>query len=116
MQGFASELLGEVFTKGKGPFGQIGIPLGQPLNSEYAGVALAVWVSCHCYLCALPSGLPPCMNPFILQVPANSTQRLAMVSHFCDERKRPCLQVGFFLFAAIGFGNFGQQEGNDEIY
>ena len=25
MQGFASELLGEVFTKGKGPFGQIGI-------------------------------------------------------------------------------------------
>ncbi|CAK0787138.1 hypothetical protein CVIRNUC_010354 [Coccomyxa viridis] len=67
MLGFASELLGEVFTKGKGPFGQIGIPLGQPLNSEYAGVALAVW-------------------------------------------------VGFFLFAAIGFGNFGQQEGNDEIY
>lgn len=25
-------------------------------------------------------------------------------------------QVGFFLFAAIGFGNFGQQEGNEEIY
>lgn len=67
MLGFASELLGEVFTKGKGPFGQLGVPLGQPLNSEYAGVALAVW-------------------------------------------------VGFFLFAAIGFGNFGQQEGNEEIY
>ena len=50
MQGFASELLGEVFTKGKGPFGQIGVPLGQPLNSEYAGVALAVWVStCSCH-------------------------------------------------------------------
>ena len=48
-QGFASELLGEVFTKGKGPFGQLGIPLGQPLNSEYAGVALAVWVSTCSY-------------------------------------------------------------------
>ena len=24
--------------------------------------------------------------------------------------------VGFFLVAAIGFGNFGQQEGNEEIY
>ena len=45
VQGFASELLGELFTKGKGPFGQIGVPLGQPLNSEYAGVALAAWVS-----------------------------------------------------------------------
>ena len=60
-QGFASELLGEVFTKGKGPFGQLGIPLGQPLNSEYAGVALAVWVStcsyilvdiCCCFCCS----------------------------------------------------------------
>ena len=60
MQGFASELLGEVFTKGKGPFGQIGIPLGQPLNSEYAGVALAVWVSRHCYLFGAPSVLPLC--------------------------------------------------------
>ena len=65
MQGFASELLGEVFTKGKGPFGQIGIPLGQPLNSEYAGVALAVWVSCHCYLCGAPSILPPCVYPLL---------------------------------------------------
>ena len=83
MQGFASELLGEVFTKGKGPFGQIGIPLGQPLNSEYAGVALAVWVSCHCYLCAVPSALPPCMNPCAfckcLQI---SRQRFATVITF----------------------------------
>ncbi len=53
MQGFASELLGEVFTKGKGPFGQIGVPLGQPLNSEYAGVALAVWV--RTWSCQLPN-------------------------------------------------------------
>ena len=61
MQGFASELLGEIFTKGKGPFGQIGIPLGQPLNSEYAGVALAVWVSRHCYLVGAPFVLPLCI-------------------------------------------------------
>ena len=26
------------------------------------------------------------------------------------------VQIGFFLFAAIGFNNFGQQEGNEEIY
>ncbi len=65
-QGFASELIGEVLTKGKGPLGQIGIPLKE-VNPTYASVALAVW-------------------------------------------------VGFFLVAAVGFGNFGQQEGDEEIY
>lgn len=63
MQGFASELLGELFTKGKGPFGQIGVPLGQPLNTEYAGVALAVWVSAQlsCF-----AGLDTCSTPSAL--------------------------------------------------
>ncbi|CAL8465037.1 g4572 [Coccomyxa elongata] len=67
MLGFASELIGEVLTKGKGPLGQIGIPLNTAVNPQYATVALAVW-------------------------------------------------IGFFLVAAIGFGNFGQQEGDNEIY
>lgn len=67
LQGFASELIGEVLTKGKGPLGQIGIPLNSEVNPQYASVALAVW-------------------------------------------------IGFFLFAAIGFGNFGQQDGDNEIY
>lgn len=65
-QGFASELLGELYTKGKGPFGQIGVPLGQPLNTEYAGVALAVWVrsslsACQC--CALLLLKMPACHP-----------------------------------------------------
>ena len=33
-----------------------------------------------------------------------------------DVTSVPHLQIGFFLFAAIGFNNFGQQEGNEEIY
>jgi len=67
MLGFAAELVGEVLTKGKGPIGQLGLPLGLPLNPELAGFGLAVW-------------------------------------------------VGFFLVAAIGYGNFGQQEGDEGIY
>jgi hypothetical protein len=67
MQGFASELIGEVLTKGKGPLGQIGIPLNTEVNPQFASVALAVW-------------------------------------------------IGFFLFAAVGYGNWGQQEGDNEIY
>ena len=42
LQGFASELIGEILTGGKGPLGQIGVPIGQPLNSEVGGFALAV--------------------------------------------------------------------------
>jgi len=67
MLGFASELIGEVLTKGKGPLGQIGIPLNTEVNPQFASVALAVW-------------------------------------------------IGFFLFAAVGYGNWGQQEGDNEIY
>ena len=34
----------QVLTKGKGPIGQLGLPLGLPLNPELAGFGLAVWV------------------------------------------------------------------------
>ena len=34
----------QVLTKGKGPIGQLGLPLGLPLNSELAGFGLAIWV------------------------------------------------------------------------
>nr|WOH23173.1 chloroplast photosystem II subunit S [Lobosphaera incisa] len=67
MIGFASALIGEKLTGGKGPLGQLGVPLGLELNPTYGWVGLAVW-------------------------------------------------VGFFLVAAIGYGNFGQQEGDEEIY
>ncbi|KAK9841547.1 hypothetical protein WJX74_007623 [Apatococcus lobatus] len=43
MLGFASELLGEIQTGGKGPLGQIGVPL-DPKGQQYAGVALALWI------------------------------------------------------------------------
>ena len=36
--------LPQVLTKGKGPIGQLGLPLGLPLNPELAGFGLAVWV------------------------------------------------------------------------
>jgi hypothetical protein len=35
---------GEILTKGKGPLGQLGVPLGLPLNPGYAGFGLAVWI------------------------------------------------------------------------
>lgn len=44
MLGFAAELIGEELTGGKGPLAQIGIPLGQPLNTEIAGAALFLWI------------------------------------------------------------------------
>jgi photosystem II protein len=44
MLGFAFAIIGEKLTGGKGPLAQIGIPLGQPLNPTYAGLALAVWI------------------------------------------------------------------------
>jgi photosystem II protein len=66
MLGFASELIGELNTGGKGPLGQLGLPLNLPLNPELAGFGLAVW-------------------------------------------------VGFALVAALG-GNFGQTEGDEDIY
>lgn len=31
-------------TGGKGPLAQIGVPLGQPLNTEIAGAALFLWI------------------------------------------------------------------------
>lgn len=34
----------QVLTKGKGPLGQLGLPLNLPLNSELAGFGLAIWV------------------------------------------------------------------------
>ncbi|KAK9852590.1 hypothetical protein WJX84_007151 [Apatococcus fuscideae] len=43
MLGFASELLGEIQTAGKGPLGQLGVPL-TPVGKEYAGFALALWI------------------------------------------------------------------------
>ena len=67
MLGFAFALIGEKLTNGKGPLAQIGIPLGQPLNPSYAGVALAVW-------------------------------------------------IGLLGFGAIGYNNFGQKDGDEEIY
>ena len=36
--------MAQVLTKGKGPIGQLGLPLGLPLNPELAGFGLAVWV------------------------------------------------------------------------
>lgn len=44
MLGFASELIGEKLTGGRGPLGQIGVPLDLPLNSGLAGFGLLVWV------------------------------------------------------------------------
>lgn len=41
---WACALPGEVLTKGKGPFGQLGLPLNLPLNPGLAGFGLAVWV------------------------------------------------------------------------
>ena len=38
------ECVEQVLTKGKGPIGQLGLPLGLPLNPELAGFGLAVWV------------------------------------------------------------------------
>jgi photosystem II protein len=43
MIGFASAIIGERLT-GKGPLAQIGLAAGQPLNTDYAGAALALWV------------------------------------------------------------------------
>lgn len=34
----------QVLTKGKGPLGQLGLPLNLPLNPELAGFGLAIWV------------------------------------------------------------------------
>ncbi|KAK9823550.1 hypothetical protein WJX72_003663 [[Myrmecia] bisecta] len=67
MLGFAAALIGEKLTGGKGPLGQVGLPLNVNVNPAYASVGLAVW-------------------------------------------------IGFFLVAAVGYNNFGQQDGNEDIY
>jgi photosystem II 22kDa protein len=66
MIGFAASIIGEKLT-GKGPVGQLGLPLDLPVSPVNVGFGLAIW-------------------------------------------------VGFFLAAAIGFGNYGQTEGDEEIY
>ncbi|KAK9800345.1 hypothetical protein WJX73_006848 [Symbiochloris irregularis] len=66
MLGFASELVGEKLSGGKGPLGQLGFPV-QGQAAGYEVVALGIW-------------------------------------------------VGFFLVAAVGYGNFGQQEGGDDVF
>ena len=43
MQGFASAIIGEKLS-GKGPLAQIGLGIGQPLNTDFAGAGLALWV------------------------------------------------------------------------
>ena len=43
VQGFASGIIGEKLT-GKGPLAQIGLGIGQPLNTDFAGAGLALWV------------------------------------------------------------------------
>jgi photosystem II protein len=44
MIGFASAIIGEKLTGGKGPLAQIGVGLGQPLNTDIAGAALFLWI------------------------------------------------------------------------
>lgn len=44
MIGFASAILGEIQTGGKGPLGQLALPIQTPLNSQVAGFGLAVWI------------------------------------------------------------------------
>lgn len=66
LQGFASELVGEKLSGGKGPLGQLGFSVA-PAAQGYEIVALGIW-------------------------------------------------IGFFLVAAVGYGNFGQQEGNEDVY
>lgn len=44
MLGFSAALIGEQLTGGKGPLAQIGIPLGQELNPQYAGAGLFLWI------------------------------------------------------------------------
>jgi photosystem II protein len=67
MLGFASELIGEINTGGKGPLGQLGLPLNLPVNAELAGWGFAIW-------------------------------------------------VGFALLAALSTGNWGEVEGDEDIY
>ena len=43
MLGFASAVIGEQLT-GKGPLAQIGLEIGQPLNTEIAGAGLFLWI------------------------------------------------------------------------
>ena len=66
MLGFASELVGEKLSGGKGPLGQLGLSLA-PAAQGYEIVALGIW-------------------------------------------------IGFFLVAAIGYGNYGEQEGAEVVY
>ena len=102
VQGFASELLGEVFTKGKGPFGQIGVPLGQPLNAEYAGVALAVWVSS-----STPSSLEQ-LEPVDTLLHCSASHRSCGVTNL-----RPCSPCHILLTRLVrnGFESRGQRFG-----
>ena len=44
MLGFASAIIGEQLTNGKGPLAQIGLGIGQPLNTELAGAGLFLWI------------------------------------------------------------------------
>lgn len=44
MIGFAAAIIGEQLTGGKGPLAQIGVGIGQPLNTDLAGAGLFLWI------------------------------------------------------------------------
>ncbi|KAL3145684.1 hypothetical protein ABBQ32_003219 [Trebouxia sp. C0010 RCD-2024] len=44
MIGFAAAIVGEIQTGGKGPLGQLALPIQTPVNPGLAGFGLAVWV------------------------------------------------------------------------
>ena len=63
---------------------------------------------------SLPQRVHSC--PFqLLFSPAKRGNQEGNLDLFSD-KDCLCMQIGFFAFAAIGFNNFGQQEGNKEIY
>ncbi|KAL0044887.1 hypothetical protein WJX82_001051 [Trebouxia sp. C0006] len=43
MIGFAAAIFGEVQTGGKGPLGQLALPIHTPIGSQLAGFGLAIW-------------------------------------------------------------------------
>ncbi|KAL3151035.1 hypothetical protein ABBQ38_012904 [Trebouxia sp. C0009 RCD-2024] len=44
MIGFAAAIVGEIQTGGKGPLGQLALPIQTPVNPGLAGFGLAVWI------------------------------------------------------------------------
>lgn len=44
MIGFAAAIVGEVQTGGKGPLGQVALPIHTPIGSQLAGFGLAIWI------------------------------------------------------------------------